>query len=216
MSAPMSAPLPAKAPSDALAAARPRDGRDVRQALRRLEEGVSRGIHGKPDVVRLALAALAARGHLLIESEVGVGTDIVLKLPLTLAIIPVMMVRTGQEQFAIPVTQVQQSALVSAGDIQRTEQGEVVLRGEETIPLLRLRTALQVPDGEGNGATQMAVLSEIRGRTVAVVVDEILGYRDAVVKPLGPALKGLRGLAGVTILPSGEAVLILDLNTLFG
>ena len=166
------------------------------------------------DVVRATLEAM--RGHLLIESEVGRGTDIILKLPLTLAVIPVMMVQTGPERYAIPVTQVKQSAQFSAADIQRAEQGEVVLRGEGTIPLLHLRTALQVPDGEARGATQMAVLSEIRGRTVAVGVDEILGYRDAVVKPLGVALKGLRGFGGVTILPSGEAVLILDLNTLFG
>jgi two-component system chemotaxis sensor kinase CheA len=166
------------------------------------------------DVVRATLEAM--RGHLLIESEVGRGTDIVLKLPLTLTVMPVMMVRTCRELYAIPVTQVQQSAQFSLADIQRAEQQDVVQRGEETIPLLHLRTALQVPDGEGRGGTYMAVLSEIRGRTVAVVVDEILGYRDAVVKPLGPALKGLRGFGGVTILPSGEAVLILDLNTLFG
>lgn len=165
------------------------------------------------DVVRATLEAM--RGHLLIESEVGRGTDIVLKLPLTLAVMPVMMVRTGRELYAIPVTQVQQSAQFSGADIQRAEQQDVVQRGEETIPLFHLRAALQVPDGEGRGATHMAVLSEIRGRTVAVVVDEILGYRDAVVKPLGPALKGLRGFGGVTILPSGAAVLILDLNTLF-
>ncbi|HEV8661672.1 MAG TPA: chemotaxis protein CheA [Candidatus Methylomirabilis sp.] len=166
------------------------------------------------DVVRATLEAM--RGHLLIESEVGRGTDIVLKLPLTLTVMPVMMVRTCRELYAIPVTQVQQSTQFSLADIQRAEHQDVVQRGEESIPLLHLRTALQVPDGEGRGATHMAVLSEIRGRTVAVVVDEILGYRDAVVKPLGPALKGLRGFGGVTILPSGEAVLILDLNTLFG
>ncbi|MBI4391799.1 MAG: chemotaxis protein CheA [candidate division NC10 bacterium] len=165
------------------------------------------------DVVRATVEAL--RGHLLIESEVGRGTDIILKLPLTLAVMPVMMVRTGREHYAIPVTQVQQSAQFAAADIQQAEQGEVVLRGEERIPLFHLRTALQVPDGKGRGATGMAVLSEIGGRRVAIAVDEILGYQDAVVKPLGPALKGVRGFGGVTILPSGEAVLILDLNTLF-
>ncbi|MGH7361266.1 MAG: chemotaxis protein CheA, partial [Candidatus Methylomirabilales bacterium] len=166
------------------------------------------------DVVRATLEAM--RGHLLIESEVGRGTDIILKLPLTLAVLPVMMVRTGQECYAIPVTQVQQSTQFSATDIQRTETQEVIVRGEEMIPLFHLRAALQVADGEGRVATHTAVLSGIGGRTVAVVVDAILGYRDAVVKPLGPALKGLRGLGGVTILPSGEPILILDLNTLFG
>jgi len=166
------------------------------------------------DVVRATLEAM--RGHLLIESEVGLGTDIILKLPLTLAVLPVMMVRTGQECYAIPVTQVQQSTQFSATDIQRTETQEVIVRGEEMIPLFHLRAALQVADGEGRAASYTAVLSGIGGRTVAVVVDAILGYRDAVVKPLGPALKGLRGLGGVTILPSGEPVLILDLNTLFG
>jgi two-component system chemotaxis sensor kinase CheA len=166
------------------------------------------------DVVRATLEAM--RGHLLIESEVGRGTDIILKLPLTLAVMPVMMVRTARECYAIPVTQVKQSAQFSAADIQRAEPQDVLLQGEERIPLFHLRTALQVPDGEGRGSASMAVLSEIGGRTVAVVVDNILGYRDAVVKPLGPALKGLRGFGGVTILPSGEPVLILDLNTLFG
>lgn len=165
------------------------------------------------DVVRATVEAM--RGHLLIESEVGRGTDIILKLPLTLAVMPVMMVRTGREHYAIPVTQIHQSAQFAAADIQQSEQGEVVLRDEERIPLFHLRTALQVPDGKGRGATGMAVLSEIGGRRVAIAVDEILGYQDAVVKPLGPALKGVRGFGGVTILPSGEAVLILDLNTLF-
>jgi two-component system chemotaxis sensor kinase CheA len=166
------------------------------------------------DVVRATLEAM--RGHLLIESEVGRGTDIILKLPLTLAVMPVMMVRTARECYAIPVTQVKKSAQFSAADIQRAEPQDVLLQAEERIPLFHLRTALQVPDGEGRGSASMAVLSEIGGRTVAVVVDNILGYRDAVVKPLGPALKGLRGFGGVTILPSGEPVLILDLNTLFG
>ncbi len=166
------------------------------------------------DVVRATLEAM--RGHLLIESEVGRGTDIILKLPLTLAITPVMMVRTGPEHYAIPVTQIQQSAQFSAAEIRKNGDQEVWLRGEETIPLVHLRTALQIPDGQGGRDTHMAVLSGIRGRRVAVVVDEILGYRDAVAKPLGPALKGLRGLGGVTILPSGDAVFILDLNSLFG
>lgn len=165
------------------------------------------------DVVKTAVEAL--RGSLLIESQLGVGTTVTLRLPLTLAIIQVLMVKIGAETYAIPLSRVLRTIEVSPRMVQRSQKQELIALEEGLVPLFRLDRLLGYPLQAGDGRLpRPAVLAERRGKTVGLVVDGLLGYREAVVKPLGKALKGVRGFAGVTILGDGSLILILDLNTL--
>jgi two-component system chemotaxis sensor kinase CheA len=173
------------------------------------------------DVVRSTIEAL--RGSLHIASVVGQGTAITLRLPLTLAIIDVLLVGVGEERYALPIAQILQTIEFSERHIQRAQGQELIPWGPELIPLVRLRAALgaPAPGGDGGGpapaareAGGLAVVAEVRGRPVGMAVDRLFGYDDVVVKPLGKALRGVRGFAGVTILGDGEMVLILDPNTL--
>ena len=163
------------------------------------------------DVVRNAVESL--RGSLLIESARGQGSTFTLKLPLTLAVVAVLLLEVGGERYALPVSYVEQILEVESADIQRSQGQELVGRDGVLVPLVRLRRILGCPEGEA-GAHLVLVLCEMRGRLVGLAVDRLVGYREVVVKTLGKALKGLRGFAGVTILGDGSTVLILDINTL--
>jgi two-component system chemotaxis sensor kinase CheA len=163
------------------------------------------------DVVRNAIESL--RGSLLIESTLGLGSSFTLKLPLTLAVVAVLLLEVGGEDYALPVSYVEQILEVPVGEIQRSQGQELVARDGALIPLVRVGRMLGCPEGNG-GADQLLVLCEMRGRLVGLAVDRLVGYREVVVKSLGKALKGLRGFAGVTILGDGSTVLILDINTL--
>jgi two-component system chemotaxis sensor kinase CheA len=163
------------------------------------------------DVVKASLESL--RGGLLIESVVGQGSTFTLRLPLTLAVVAVLLVEVGGERYALPVSHVEQIMEVSADEIQRSQGQELITRDGILLPLLRLRRILGCPREEF-ATNPLVVLSMMRGRLVGVAVDRMVGYREVVVKSLGKALKGVRGFAGVTILGDGSTVLILDLNTL--
>ncbi len=163
------------------------------------------------DVVRSAVESL--RGSLIIESTLGKGSSFTLTLPLTLAVVAVLLLEVGAERYALPVSGVEQILHVPAGEIQRSQGQELLARDGVLIPLVRLGHLLGCPETD-SGAHRLLVLCQMRGRLVGVVVDRLLGYREAVVKSLGKALKGLRGFAGVTILGDGSTVLILDINTL--
>ncbi len=173
------------------------------------------------DVVKTVIEGL--HGSLLIESAPGEGTTFTLRLPVSLAVISVLLVRVGGERYAIPMYQVGTTVEVVEEAIQRAQGQEAVALAGELIPLLRLGRALGAPanggpapgaEGDGRPAPLYAVLTEVRGRDVGVLVDGIVGVQDVLVKPLGKALRGLRGFAGVTILGDGRIVLILDLNGL--
>ena len=163
------------------------------------------------DVVRSTIESL--RGSLLIESVPGQGSRFTLKLPLTLAILAVLLIEVGGERYALPVSAVEQMLEVSAQDIQHSQGMELISWDDTLVPLVRLRRLLGCP-GEAQEASHLVVLCEMKGRLVGVMVDRMLGYREVVVKSLGKALKSVRGFAGVTILGDGSTVLILDLNTL--
>ncbi|HWT77914.1 MAG TPA: chemotaxis protein CheA [Candidatus Methylomirabilis sp.] len=163
------------------------------------------------DVVRNAVETL--RGSLLIESIKGEGSTFTLKLPLTLAVVAVLLIEVGGERYALPVSYVEQILEVDSTQIQRSQGQEMVARDGVLIPLVWLRRILGCSGGEDR-AQHLLVLCEMRGRLVALAVDRLLGYREVVVKPLGKALKAVRGFAGVTILGDGNVVLILDINTL--
>jgi two-component system, chemotaxis family, sensor kinase CheA len=163
------------------------------------------------DVVRNAVESL--RGSLLIDSVVGQGSTISLKLPLTLAVVAVLLIEVGGERYAIPVSSVEQVLEIQVAEIQRSQAQQMIARDGALIPLLSLGRMLGCPEMPA-GSSRLVVLCEIRGRLAGLVVDRFIGYREVVVKSLGKALKGLRGFAGVTILGDGSTVLILDLNTL--
>lgn len=165
------------------------------------------------DVVRSVIESLG--GTLLVESQKGVGTTIILKLPLTLAIIQVLLVRVGEERYAVPLSQVYRTLEVSPGEIQVSQGQEWIASEEGLIPLFRLASVLGGADGKGfPGGTLSGILVERRGRMAGMIVDELLGYREAVLKPLKGVLKGIKGFSGATIMGDGSLVLVLDLNTL--
>jgi two-component system chemotaxis sensor kinase CheA len=163
------------------------------------------------DAVRGAVESL--RGSLLIDSVVGRGTTFTLKLPLTLVVVAVLLVAIGEERYALPVSTVEQVLEIRAEEIQHAQGHDVVARDGALLPLLSLRHLLGAPAAPPK-PTHLVVVCEMRGRLIGLAVDRFIGYREAVVKPLDKALKGVRGFAGITILGDGSTVLILDLNTL--
>jgi two-component system chemotaxis sensor kinase CheA len=117
----------------------------------------------------------------------------------------------ADETYAIPVAQVEATLDCPSARVKSTDGQEVLVREEDQIPLIRLRDLLGL---SGLGPTSLAVLVESHGKEIGVVVDKILEYREVVVKSFRSALRGLKGLGGVTILGDGVVVPILDLETL--
>lgn len=161
------------------------------------------------DVVQSVVQSL--QGSLTVESVLGQGTTVTLKLPLTLLRLPVLLVRVADETYAIPVAQVRAIADCPPERVRPVDGREVLVRGEDQIPLVPLRDLVGLP---GPGTSSLAVLVESHGKETGVIVDKILEYREVVVKSFRSPLRGLKGLGGVTILGDGIVVPILDLDTL--
>ena len=165
------------------------------------------------DVVKSVIESLG--GSLLIESHKEVGTTISLKLPLTLAIIQVLRVGVGKERYAVPLSQIYRTFEFLSSEIQVSQGQEWVTTEEGLVPLFRLGSLFGVSDGKGGvGGPVVGILVERRGHITGMVVDGLLEYREAVVKPLKGLLRKVKGFSGATILGDGSMVLILDLNTL--
>ncbi len=162
------------------------------------------------DVVRTHIEKLG--GTVEIQSALGVGTTLTLRIPLTLAIVPALTVRSGDQTFALP----QSGILEIVGLTGRTGQtfemhGAPMLRlRDRLLPLVSLRSALGTSDAAfGRGAIVIVCQSE--GRSVGIVVDGVEKTQEIVVKPLGKWTSGVGIYAGATILGNGDVSLILDL-----
>lgn len=166
------------------------------------------------DVVKAKMKNLG--GSLAIDSEIGRGTSITLRLPLTIAILQVLLFRVGQEKYAIPMSRVYRSVEFPADKIQRSQKQEVFTFKDKVIPLVRLRKYLKVEDGAKPPTNYYtAILVDMRGKTVGLIVDSLSEQKQAVIKPLGKPLDLLPGFSGATILGDGSIVLILDPNSIF-
>lgn len=163
------------------------------------------------DVVRSTVESL--HGTLLVESVLGQGSAVTLRLPLTLAVVAVLLIEVAGEHYALPIASVEQTVEVEAEQVQRSQGQEMLPLEDGLIPLLPLADLLGCPARGGNGR-RLVVMCEMRRRLTGLVVDRLIGYREVVVKGLDKALRSVRGLAGVTILGDGNPVLILDVNTL--
>jgi len=167
------------------------------------------------DVVRTRVESLG--GRLRIFSAPGRGTRILLRLPLTMAVINAFLVRSGQQVFAVPVRNIRRTFEAVPGEIRQVAGVPIQQVGDETVELLYLREAMGDPPAVArNGAARShpALLYRRHDRPTGLVVDAVLGKRDVVVKPLRAPLEHLREYAGATILEDGRIALILDVQNL--
>jgi len=162
------------------------------------------------DVVRRNIAAL--RGEIDIHSETGVGSRFIIKLPLTLAIIDGMVVRVGRERYIIPTLSIVVSVRPRAEELYTvTGAAQTMKLQGEIIPLFRLGDLFHLSGGVTSPTEGTVVVLENGGRRVGLLIDEILGQQQIVIKSLGESLRGTQGIAGGAIMPDGKVGLILDI-----
>jgi two-component system chemotaxis sensor kinase CheA len=163
------------------------------------------------DVVKRNVEAL--RGHIGLRSDEGEGTTVEIRLPLTLAIIDGFLIGVGPSRFVIPLEAVVEvvESRVAQGAFDARGRGLVELRGQP-LPVVGLRAlyALESPHPERSSI----VVLHAAGRRYGVVVDQLLGQHQTVIKPLGRMFRSLRGMSGSTILGNGEVALIIDVGAL--
>ncbi len=161
------------------------------------------------DVVKRNIEGLG--GSVSIQSTPGKGSKLTLKLPLTLAIIDGMTVRVGEDNYIIPLITVTESIRPKASDLQRVVgKGEVVnLRGE-WVPLVRLYEAFSLTPEYTDPVEALLVIVEVENRRIAVLVDELTGQQQVVIKTLEQNYRKIEGISGATILGDGQVALILD------
>ena len=160
------------------------------------------------DVVRSNLTKL--NGTIELESKLGAGTTVFLRLPLTLAILPVLLVEVGNEIYALPLRSVVETACIRATELHRFEGSELLhLRGE-TVPLLRLRQIFKVQYRADEKGSDKVVILGIGEKRIALLVDNLIGQESTVIKPLGSYLHHCSGIAGATISGDGRVRLVLD------
>lgn len=161
------------------------------------------------DVVKRNITAL--RGSVDLDSQPGLGTTVRIRLPLTLAIISGFLVNVDQAIYVIPLDMVQECIELNEADHPSRESGYLDLRGE-VLPLVRLRDHFG-HEGEPSGRQNVVVVRSAEQKA-GLVVDDLLGEFQTVIKPLGKLFGALRGISGSTILGNGSVALILDVPSL--
>ncbi|MCL4849608.1 MAG: chemotaxis protein CheW, partial [Acidobacteria bacterium] len=161
------------------------------------------------DVVRRNIDAL--RGRVDIQTTLGAGTTFFIKLPLTLAIVEGLMLKVGQERFVLPTFAVRESLRPRADQVHSVQgQPRMLQVRDSLVPLVRLGDLFEVADATTDACRGTVVVIEDDGRRVGLLVDQLLGKEEVVIKPLGQAFSHLRGVAGGAILGDGRVGLILD------
>ncbi|MCR5216837.1 MAG: chemotaxis protein CheA [Lachnospiraceae bacterium] len=166
------------------------------------------------DVVKSKIEALG--GDVEVRTEYGVGSKFIIRLPLTLAIIQALMVRLGDEKYAIALGSIQTIEDIPVTEIKYVHSKEVIhLRGN-VIPLVRLRTILDVPvDQDAPEDENLTIVIVKKGDKLAgLVVDSLIGQQEIVIKSLGKHININKMISGATILGDGEVALIIDANAL--
>ncbi len=161
------------------------------------------------DVVKRAIEAL--RGQVEIVSQEGRGTCFSIRLPLTLAVIDGMVVRLGRERYIIPTLSVVTSLRPGPEAVNSClRRGEMLRWQEHLLPLHRLSRLFAADDAIDDPQQALCVVVEEDGKQVAVMVDELLGQQQVVIKTLGAGLGDVPGLSGGAIMGDGQVGLILD------
>ena len=163
------------------------------------------------DVVRDTIQRLS--GSIELRSTPGAGTTFVLRLPLTLAIVNVLLVRVAGEDYALPLDIVQRTLAVAPDDVHRVYDREVLFVGDQQIPLIWTAEALEMGDGGppvdlGGARDWPVVLVDAAGQTYALAVERLVGKREIVLKSLGALLSDVPCAAGATLIGERVAVIL--------
>ncbi len=162
------------------------------------------------DVVKTKITQL--NGSIDIDSELGKGTILKIKVPLTLAILPTLMVQLGSRKYALPLSNVSEIFELSSKKTSIVDGREVVMNRGKAPPIFYLRKwLLNGQDAiEPNTDEPQVIMVQVANNQVGLVVDQVIGQEEVVIKPLGALLHGLPGMAGSTITGDGNIAIILD------
>lgn len=165
------------------------------------------------DVVKSKIEALG--GDVQVKTKLGEGSTFTIRLPLTLAIIQALMVVIGNEKYAIALGSIETIEDITDQDVKLVGAKEVInLRGN-VIPLIRLNEILDIESSRVEGSNLIVIIVKKGDSLAGVVVDELMGQQEIVIKSLGKYINSDRMISGATILGDGEVALILDANALF-
>ena len=164
------------------------------------------------DVVKSKVESLS--GELEVKTKLGEGSTFIIRLPLTLAIIQALMVVVGGEKYAISLGSIQTIEDIPVSEIKFVQAKEVInLRGN-VIPLIRMDKMLDTVSAKAPDENLMVVIVKKGDRLAGIVVDDLIGQQEIVIKSLGKYINKCKFISGATILGDGEVALILDTNAL--
>jgi len=164
------------------------------------------------DVVKTRIAEL--NGNVEIQSELSKGTSVKVRVPLTLAIMPTLMVRVQQRTYAFPLSQVLEVFSLDAASVHQVAGRPVIMVRGKPLPIVFLRSCLAVEGDDGGNNLSYVVVLQVGSGMVGFVADDVLGQEEVVIKPLGAMLQDVPGFAGATITGDGNIALIFDVNGL--
>ncbi len=164
------------------------------------------------DVVKSKIEALS--GEVEVKSKLGEGSSWIIRLPLTLAIIQALMVDIGNEKYAISLGAIQTIEDIPPRDVKLVQAKEVIQLRDLVIPLIRLNEILDIESKKDPEENMVVVIVKKGDKLAGLVVDELIGQQEIVIKPLGKYVSKCKVISGATVLGDGEVALILDANTL--
>ncbi len=161
------------------------------------------------DVVKKAIEKL--RGRIELFSQPGLGCSVVVKLPLTLAIIDGMIVRVGTERYIIPTMSIRETFQPDESSVSTVHgRGEVIRVRDRLLPLMRLHRVFGIPTARVRPSEALGIVVDNEGDCWCLLVDQVIGKQEVVIKSLGEGLKRSQGVSGGAILGDGRVALILD------
>jgi two-component system chemotaxis sensor kinase CheA len=155
----------------------------------------------------------AIGGSVELKTTRGEGTSLTIRLPVTLAIIQALLARVGEETYALPLTHVRETLQPGPGSLRQVRGPNVLVLRDEVLPLLSLRRIVDLPPRDAEGS-QVVVL-EVADRRAGLVVDQLRGQQEIVVKAIDGARGATSCFSGATILGDGIPALILEATSLF-
>jgi two-component system chemotaxis sensor kinase CheA len=169
------------------------------------------------DVVRQSIEKIG--GSVSVDSKEGEGTNFIIKIPLSLAIIDGIEVSVGKSVFTIPTNSIKKFIKLKPNQLfYDTSQNELIKDGNKTYQLIRLHQFYNITPDSDNIYDGVVVLVESEGRSACILVDELIGEQQVVVKPFSPMLNRYnikqQGMAGCTILGDGSITIILDIGSI--